>query len=736
MRCGIAAYTSDLCKSLKEANPDLEVGIVALGDHEYQFCSDVIAEIPVNEQLAYQLAAQYVNLHEYDVLSVQHEYGIFGGEAGSYLLDLVREVNMPIVTTLHTVLRKPSRKQRYVLEVLLKLSTRVVVMSKVAVSILSEVHDIDPEKVDYIPHGIPVIPKDAGRMLRQKLGEDGPIILTFGLLSPDKGIENVVRALPKLVEKFPGAKYLVVGATHPHVLATAGESYRESLIGLAEESKVENHVEFVNEFVSVEKLVEYLSATDFYVTPYLNPEQITSGTLAYSMGAGKVVISTPYEYAKEVLADGRGIIVPFGDQEVLSDALVASWECEKSRKSMGKSASDYGATMQWDKVVQQYLESFESALNEVRGYTGLPSFNSYQSLPKICLDSLEHMTDSTGILQHANFDVPNRKEGYCVDDNARALHLTVLLEERENHFSKVSKLQNCYLAFLLDSFDPDWSSFRNFLSYNRTWLEQVGSEDAQGRALWALGSLAGKGTNFSCSELAKKIFDLAGPALLATESPRCWAYTILGSVEVLSRYPQSDLANELVKQLSFRLEVKFTRTREDSIWPWPEERLAYGNARFAQAMIVSGHFLQRPSLIDLGTGTLDWLMQNQITSDGYFSPIGSKGAGAAELGSVQFDQQPIEVASSVSACLSAFRVTGDVRYYGLARWCFEWFLGGNCHRIFVARPESGACYDGLTSEGINLNQGAESLLSYLTSLTELQSISVSTTSLAGKRIRI
>lgn len=717
-KCGIATYSQDLALALSQADPRVRVDSVAVSDQEYDYPGMVCEAIPAEDSASYGTAAASLNSRGYDVLSIQHEYGIFGGEAGSYVLQLARQAKMPLVTTLHTVLRSPSSAQRAVLEELLQLSSRIVVMSRTAIDLLIEVHGVDRSRIDFIPHGIPRIPDHAGAALREQIGSDGPILLTFGLLSPDKGLESVIRALPDLKEHYPNVRYLIVGATHPHVLAKDGERYRDGLLDLANTLGVEENVVFVNEFVSLERLTEYLSATDFYVTPYLNPMQITSGTLAYSMGAGKVVLSTPYAYAQEVLADGRGVLVPFGCSKSIAEAILESWQDREKSAEMARLARAYGEEMHWERIGELYLDCFERAVAESKTLLHQSVPLDLKSLPNVKLDHLLKMTDDTGLLQHATYSVPNRKEGYCTDDNARALILTVQLGTLEPEL-RLRKLQSQYLAFVVDSFDEETGCFRNFMNYRREWLEDRGSEDSQGRALWALGELVGAGGDPGHVNLAQGVFDRAASALVETTSPRTWAYAALGSAALIRQVPTSINARCLLMLFGQRLRDAFQNCESDD-WPWMEQRLAYANARIPQALIVAGDICRRPEWVAKGLDVLSWLMRQQTAPSGCFSPVGSEGAGPDEIGIVQYDQQPVETWASVSACLTASRFGEFDQFRTLAQWSFSWFLGRNVLGLPMCQPESGACFDGLQRNGLNWNQGAESTLSYLCALTEIK----------------
>lgn len=684
---------------------------------DYIYPEQVCYEIADANHDSYGLAATHINRHGYDILSVQHEYGIFGGEAGSYLMSLVREAKMPIVTTLHTVLQKPSFAQKEVLDELLQLSERVVVMSKKAVGFLVDIHDVQVEKIDLIPHGIPMIEANPKGDFRASLKIDGPMILTFGLLSPDKGIQFVIEAMPQIVQAHPGAIYVVVGATHPHVRASAGEVYRESLVKLAADLGVSDSVRFVDRFVTLEELVEYLAAMDIYVTPYLNPQQITSGTLAYSIGAGKAVISTPYWYAEELLADGRGVLVPFRDADAIADAVSAIQSEPESRLEMGRRAAEYGQNMLWPEVGRSYLSTFNRAKREsaerLRVIVGAPRIEVTAPLPDLHLNHLFDLSDDTGILQHATFSIPNRSEGYCVDDNARALLLTTYLDSPE-----VALLQSRYLSFVMDSFNPTNGRFRNFMSYRREWLEEAGSEDSHGRSLWALGATANRSRDRGRREVAKQLFERGAPAMINTTSPRAWAYSIFGAAEYLHAFPHESSGRDLMQNMSGRLMERFETNHADN-WPWPEDSLSYANARLPQALIIVGEQLDHRAMTEMGLKSLSWLMSLQTGAGGVFVPIGANGFFIRGEDRAVFDQQPVEAAASVSACLSAFRFTGRTCWLDEAHRSFRWFIGENMLGQSLYDPSTGGCCDGLHPKRLNRNQGAESTLSFLCSLAEL-----------------
>jgi glycosyltransferase involved in cell wall biosynthesis len=703
------------------------VDVIAMSDKSgYIYPECVKFEIREGERADYRSAAEFINRNGYDLLSVQHEYGIFGGKSGIYLMDLVREAKMPIVTTLHTVLQEPSVEQKAVLDELLQLSERVVVMSQKAVEFLTDVHEVPLNKIDLIHHGIPSVSQTSASSFRASLGIVGPMILTFGLLSPDKGIQYVIEAMPAIVQEQPGAIYLVVGATHPKVKASAGESYRESLIKLADDLGVGKNVRFVDRFVEAEELVEYLGAMDIYVTPYLNAKQITSGTLAYSVGAGKAVISTPYWYAQELLADGRGVLVPFRDADAISDAVLALQNDPDSKVEIGRKAAAFGKQMLWPEVGLRYVESFEHARKDsqdrLRSLIQKPfsGVRSHRDMPELRLTHLFDLSDDTGILQHATYTIPNRVEGYCVDDNARALLFTASLEARGPISPEIALIQSRYLSFLLNAYNPDNGRFRNFMSYSREWLETEGSEDSHGRSLWGLGSMVNHCRDRGRRDVAKQLFGISAPALYKTRSLRTWAYGVIALEEYLLGSPNEPLMNSLMEAMASRIwsQLEFHHSPD---WPWFEQVLTYANARIPQALIIAGERLQNIEMLQTGLKSLSWLMQIQTSVGGQFAPIGSDGFFVRGGDRSFFDQQPVEASGSVSACLCAYRITGNSFWLSEAYRSFHWFLGENMLGQSLYDPLTGGCHDGLHEVRVNRNQGAESTLSFLCSLTEIQS---------------
>ncbi len=726
-QCGIATFTTDLCEAIADEYKGTTCIALPVNDIEagYDYPSRVRFELTEKDIESYRRAADFLNINNVDMVSLQHEYGIFGGRAGSYILEILRQLRMPVVTTLHTILRDPNPDQRRVLEEIVSLSDRVVVMSERGTEFLQSIYHVPEKKIDLIPHGIPDVPFVDPSFNKDLFGVEGKsVLLSFGLLSANKGIENVIAALPSILAKYPNVVYIVVGATHPHVIQNEGETYRLSLQWLAHEKGVEENVIFYNRFVSPDELVQFISAADIYITPYLDPAQIASGTLAYTLGAGKAVISTPYWYAEEMLADERGALVPFSDPQALADQVIDLLGNESKRHAMRKRAYLFGRDMIWPQVAHRYMKTFERARAERRHFAQAdfavkPLDKRAWELPPLKLDHLRHLTDDTGILQHAIFTIPNYREGYTTDDNARALMVSVLLEELGN--KEAIELATRYLAFTWYAFNSETRRFRNVMDYQRNWLEESGSEDSHGRALWALGAVLGRSTTPTLHNMAARVFQQSLLAMLETTSPRAWAFALIGIHEYLQRFSGDRRASQVQEELAGRLLGLYQNNRANG-WNWFENRLTYCNAALSHAMLLSGESIPNTTMTEVGLESLSWLadLQRSDTEGRHFVPIGSNGFYQQGGERARFDQQPVEAQAMVSACLEAHRITSDKKWHQEVRRAFEWFLGRNDLHLPVYDPTTGGCRDGLHPDRPNENQGAESTLAFLQSLLELR----------------
>ncbi len=725
-QCGIATFTTDLCDAIAARFEDIECLVVAVNDRAegYDYPARVKFEIDERDLESYRRAAEFLNISKVDLLCVQHEFGIYGGKSGSHLLTLLRAVRMPVVTTLHTVLRAPNREQREVMDQIVEVSARLVVMTELGREMLRDVYGVDDAKIVVVAHGIPDVAQSDPADSKAQFGLEGrKVLLTFGLISPGKGIEHVIDALPAIIAEHPEVTYVVLGATHPNLRKRDGEAYRLSLQRRVEDRDVTDHVVFYDQFVELDQLLEFLGATDIYVTPYLNEEQITSGTLAYAFGAGNAVVSTPYWHARELLADGRGILVPFGEADALARGVNEYLGDPDLLRRTRESAHRLGREMIWPRAAERYVETFGGAAATRAELT--TDERPYQ-LPPLNLSHVATLTDDTGILQHAVYTVPRYREGHTTDDNARAIILVYWLEETSG--AEVAKIQMRaarYLAFLWEAFDWETGRFRNFFSYDRRWLDEPGDSDvADARALWALGTALGRrGENEGFRALAKELFERALPGAADFPSPRAWAFVLLAIHEYLRKNPGDGPVHELRDALTAKLVAAFELVAGDG-WRWFEQGLYYDNAVLSHALILSGRWTPNARALEIGLDSLAWLAEVQTSAAGYFSPVGSDGFFVRGGERAQFDQQPLESQSMISACLEAYRVTGNERWWREARRAFEWFLGRNDLGLPLYDFSTGGCRDGLHADRVNENQGAESTLAFHLSLAEMRMASV------------
>ena len=712
--------------------PEAECFVVPVNDHPegYDYSPEVRFEIEEQDLDSYRRAADFLNFANTDVVCLQHEYGIYGGPAGSHILSLLRDLRMPVVTTLHTVLREPDADQRRVLIQLAEFSSRVVVMTERAETFLKEVYRVPEGKIDRIAHGIPDTPFVKPDLYKEQFGVEGrPVALTFGLLSPNKGVEHMLRAVPDILTEFPDFVYIVLGATHPDLVRDQGERYRLSLERLARDLGIKKSVIFYNRFVELNQLTEFIRAADVYVTPYLNLAQITSGTLAYSFGCGKAIVSTPFWHAEELLAGGLGVIVPFADPPALAREIRGLLRDGPRRLGMCETAYRLGREMIWERSAQHYVESFQKARlgrqDQPHKPLAVRSLAEQQAeLPDWRLEHLERMTDSTGIFQHATYTIPNFEEGYCTDDNARALLLAVLLDEMGHEEPIVQRVATTSSAFLQAAFTRDRKRFRNFMSFDRRWLEDVGSEDCQGRALWALGACVGRSKRPDLPAWAASYFELALTPVPEMTSPRAWAFSLLGIHEYFRRFSGDRVTGQIRDALTGSLVGLYERTATRE-WPWFEEILSYDNARLSHALIATGRDAGDAQVLEIGLSSLAWLVQVQRAPQGHFRAIGCHGFYRKGGEPARFDQQPVEAYATVAACLEAYRATQDPTWMNEARSSFEWFLGRNDLGQELYDSTTGGCCDGLQEDRVNRNQGAESTLAFLLSLAEMNLLETS-----------
>ena len=705
-RCGLATYTSDVADALRQRYPAMRLDHYAMDDGSGIDYPDRIATIDADSAAAYREAAERIEVSGAEAIWLQHEFGIFGGAAGCDILELVSATSLPLIVTLHTVLEQPNPEQEAVLSRLIARAERTIVMAATGAEILMRRYGVSPERISVIPHGVPDRPQRDPNELKPIFGWQGrKVLMTFGLITPDKGIRHMIEAMPAIVKEHPDALYEIVGATHPNLVRIQGECHRTMLIDLARELGVEDNVRFVDRFVEQEELLDMLQAADIYVTPYLNMAQVTSGTLSYAVAVGKPVIATPYVHAREILADGHGLIVPPGDPAALAKAAIGLLSNDERRRSLARAAYRRGRDMLWPRVVERSLEPLvKKPQTTVRALQPRSS-----ALP---LDAILRMTDGVGMLQHAVFSVPNRDHGYCIDDNARALMVAVRRDDEQS-----ADLASTFAAFLQHGWNPDLRRFRNFMGYDRQWLESVGSEDSNGRTLWALGLTAARSPSPALRHWALHLFEEAAPYADELGAPRAKAFAALGGYELLQARPDHGLARWLLEQSAeqlMNLHIRYSREG----WDWFEPELAYDNARLPEVLIRAGMVLDEPAMVDRGLATLNWLARQQTGPRGTFRPVGCHGFCRPYAPPLAFDQQPVEAAATIDAAATAYEASGHEEWRQVARDAFAWFFGDNDAGVPLADSRDGSCFDGLMATGINRNQGAESILSvHLAALT-------------------
>ncbi|MFT3725044.1 MAG: glycosyltransferase family 4 protein [Hyphomonadaceae bacterium] len=709
-QCGIATFTRDTFESLRAALPGVDWKVVAMEDSDsaHAYGDTVTHVVPQDDLTAYVKTADDLNRSGVEVAFLQHEFGIFGGESGGHVLAMLRRLRMPVVSTLHTVLERPTSQQKEVLDEIIRLSANVIVMTETGADIIERVHGVGPRKVHVIPHGAPERPFSLTEPFKEPLGlSRRKLIMTFGLLSPNKGIETIIRGLPAILERHPDMVYLIAGATHPHLVAREGESYRESLVTLAKSLGVADSLRFVNRYLGDDELVDLLQAADLYVTPYLTEAQVTSGTLAYAIAVGKPVISTPYWHAVEALADGIGVICPFNDTRAFTREITTLLSDDARREAMARQAYRAGEPSRWRRVASETIALARVAISMHEKRVE----EAFRTLARPKFGAVTRMSDDCGIFQHSRFGAPDRHHGYCTDDTARTLALTARLAREGAPDDAVVRSAVTSAAFVNHAWNPKAGRFRNFMGYDRQWRDDGGSDDCCARALEALCLFA---REWPERDLADWAADLAREAMQHVgkwSSLRAHALIIKAILAAEGRVIEADEAARLIAApASALMEAMVTGRNEGHLWFEP--CFAYDNARLPEALILAGERLEDAEMLGAGLDALERLMKLQTSQEGWFMPVATSIFAECDARHVHFDQQPIEALATIEACFVAWRVTGDTRHCADARMAFDWFGGRNAHGLALARPEDGVCADALTIAGVNRNHGAESILSY------------------------
>lgn len=720
-QCGIGTFTQNLAHAMLDHGQGInEILIFALNEHDqqYSYPPEVKLCIRQEQQTDYLEAANFINLSGADACILEHEFGIFGGQSGVYILPLLHRLNIPLITTLHTILEIPSYNEKAILKEICKMSDRVVVMSQKAIHLLMEIYEVPKEKIVLIEHGVPDIRFDKEQTRTEFKINQKKLLLTFGFIGRNKGIETVIKALPQVIEKHPEVLYIVLGKTHPNVLRHSGEEYRTYLQVLIKTLKLNEHVLLLNEFLDENELFKYLSACDIYITPYLNEAQITSGTLSYAMGAGCAVVSTPYWHAVELLAQNKGRLFDFNDFDGLSRILNELLENPEILNVIQKKASEYGQNITWPKIGQKYAELITYVSSEPK----VPSPKKENAidpllLPPFTLAHIKRLTDDTGIIQHAKFGIPNLKEGYCLDDNARAL-LMVCMSYKQKKDPLALEYMPIYLSYIHYMQNKN-GTFRNFLSFNRNFLDEVGSEDSFGRTIWALGYLLGNAPNDAYYQTGKLVFFDAAPNFEKIKSIRGIANTIIGICYYLKTNDSDDIMKQSLKKLADKLVANYNQNQSEN-WKWFESLLAYDNGILPLALLHASQVLEDDKVSEVAFATMNFLTRHTL-KDGYLSIIGNKDWYVKDKERSMFAQQPLDALAMVLMYHQAFALTGDRDFLQKLFTSFMWFLGENDMRMSLYDFETKGCCDGFENYGVNRNQGAESSLAYLIShLTVLQ----------------
>jgi glycosyltransferase involved in cell wall biosynthesis len=735
--CGIATFTNDLTTAIAsfyglDLKNNNKMEVIALNDLEnkYSYGNEVSFEIQTQNKSDYLRAAEFLNISDVEVISVQHEFGIYGGPDGKYLLSFLENLKKPVVTTLHTILDNPSDSQKEILSRICKLSSEVVILADKGFELLTKIYGVSKSKIKKIHHGAPDVPFMDPSYYKEEFKMEGhPLILTYGLLNPDKGLEIVINSLVEVVKEYPEVIYIILGETHPNIKSHSGEEYRYSLKNFVDKNHLQKNVVFHNRFVTLKELIKYLIMADIYITPYCSEEQISSGTLSYAVACGKAIISTPYWHAQELLADGRGILVPFRDVKAIAEAIKELVSDKVKRDKIRKATYKYGRKMIWSAVAASYVDSFEEITEKyksrkrkivsVKKDTGVKVLD----LPELNLSHLLNLTDDTGIFQHSKYSIPNRRYGYTTDDNARAAIVTLKIWSLFKDDCAIPMLLK-YLSFLSHSYDPAKEKVRNELSFDRRWLKSKASEDSHGRLVWALGNVIFYAPRDEISHFAVELMHNCLRKVASFSSPRAWAFSILGLIKYLNKFPGDKNAQNLNSEMASRLLTLFEDNSLDN-WIWGEDIVSYENARLPQALLQEGRITGNRKMKEWGLNALKWLIDIQTDRDsGYLSVIGNNGWLKRNGKKAEFDQQPVEVAALIDACYEAYLSTDDEFFLDKINWAFRWFLGQNVMEVSLYDPKTGGCKDGLLPSGVNKNEGSESLLSWLLSLLKMYEISI------------
>ncbi|MBN2368347.1 glycosyltransferase family 4 protein [Candidatus Woesearchaeota archaeon] len=700
--CGLATFTDDLTGAMENNfSNKFRFRILAMNKdvtNMYDYPKKVLLQINDTDIQEYIDAAKHINRTEsIKLVSIQHEFGIFGGRLGDYLIPFLEILKKPVVITFHSVIPNPSNEMKRIVQSLANKTSCFVVMAKKAVDILRKDYEISTD-IAVIPHGIPTVPLAASAKEKSKMNFSKRTILsTFGMMSKDKGYEYVIGALPKLIKKHPDLLYLIIGQTHPVVRKREGEKYRNHLENMVKKLGLHNHVKFYNKYLSLKEILRFLQATDLYISPCLNPNQITSGTLAYALGSGRAVVSTPFLHAQEAVTQDRGLLVEFRNPGSYAAAISRILSEPAKKLAMEKKAYEYTRNMRWPNVAEQYVKIFDKYIS------------GKKALPELKLDHLIHLTDDFGILQFAKGTTPDTESGYTLDDNARALITCCMYYNIYNDESVIQLIEK-YLKSIEHVLQEDGRLFNNIKS-NREVDTDEWSEDAHSRGIWALGYLISSNKlPQKMREKAKEIFHRSLEPLNFIKSPRSAAFSIIGLYHY-NQIEDSAEALEMIRKLAGFL-VSCHKNCSTEEWQWFEEYLTYSNSKLPEALLYSYLATGNEEHLRIAKASLGFL-KSVTFENGIFAPIGQDGWYFMNGKKAHYDQQPVDAASMVQTLILAHNICDEKSYMDKANYAFSWFLGRNYLNKRLYDPCTGGCHDGLGRNSINLNQGAESTISYL-----------------------
>lgn len=707
-KCGIATFTHDLVRATQKLLPHIQISVCAMNetsDVERNYPPEVKYSIDQTNPKSYLKIAKKINKYaDQTIVIIQHEYGIFNGSESPYLNNFIDQLKCPIITTLHTVLDKPNPIIYKNTKDLIQKSTQVIALTNSSVKLLKKLYPTETTKFKLVLHGIHPLLFTESKILKEKLDiKSKHVLLTFGLLSRNKGIEHIIKSIPKIKTKFPDVLYLIVGATHPEVAKNEGESYRKELKKLVDELSVKDNVQFISGYQSLKSILEYLQTTDIYVSTSTDPNQTVSGTLSYALGAGRTVISTNFSQAKEIISKDVGRLVPIGDSNSIANAALELFSNPEGIKKMNYHAYQKTRSMLWTNVANNYLDSIVEIAD--KGNT------SFERWPKLNWEHLNEMSKLSGILQFSKLKIPDRSSGYTLDDNSRALQLIIIA--RQINFISDSAFKKLYKKYLnIIEKCLTHQPIINYLSAVHLPTEQNFQEnisDSIARSYYALNSAKHFDPKLN-SELVDKLLNNLKENINTTyDHTNATAQNIYGACLAYTDNDKSSL--KIIKMLANQM-VESYKLYATEDWHWFDDEMTYANGQLCGSLLEASIITKSKIYKKVGLDCLDFLIKSCFMGEIYV-PIGQNGWHKKDGYRALFDQQPEDVYAMIMALESAYKLTLDKKYIDLALKAFSWYLGNNLIGARLYDYTNGGCHDGLNPLGVNKNEGAESTISYL-----------------------